>query len=148
MDKNEQYARRIIGILLIISAVLSRYFIGEISSLKDKIERNKSMTKIALYGSYCNQYQNRALNYFVRHGKWDDFVMFPPVCNLHDAQDVLDALKYRDWKPENTEFIYHSYDSFFTGTGHNGETVDKAHNKHVKEIQKEVDELIDSRELK
>jgi len=110
-----------------------------------KMSRTKNLARLAVFNTYCNNYQHRALGYYVRNGKWDDYVMFPPICNIQDALEVEDALKYRNWKPTD-KHVYHSYDGYYTGKGHDGKDVDKAHKEHLKEIRKRVSKLL--KELK
>ena len=130
----------LIALLLIINGILG-YFLF---NLNNKIDRNKSITKIALYSAYCNNYRNRALEHFVRHENWDGYVLFPPVCNMQNTLETVDAIKYRGFKPKGN-FILRTYDSFFTGKGHNGKNVDKMHLKNKKKIYEEIKSLLKER---
>jgi len=68
--------------------------------------------------------------------------MFSPVCDLQNALEVRDAIKYRGLKPKG-DFIFHTYDSYYTGKGHNGHKVDKMHEKNFEKVYKEIREIIE-----
>lgn len=128
--------------ILILLALLTGGYIG----YDYHVFRNKTklLTEISLAGTYCNNYQNRALSQFVRNRNWKGYVMFPPVCLVHDALNHLYQVKYMGWKPKG-EHGFLSYDTFYTGKGYNGENVDKRHKKRFKEVAKEIKELLEKK---
>lgn len=134
----------IINVLIIFLAVMTIYDMKqEIKTLKQKTERNFSKAQLALFGTYCNNYRNRALEHFVRNENWKGYVMFSEPCNVQYSLERLDAVKFRKEVPEYYSMVV-NYDSFFTGKGHNGEAVGKMLNGYDKKITKEYEEFVKS----
>jgi len=129
--------KKLIGLNIALLLLLSGFVYKQYTELK----RIKSTSILALYGTYCNQYNIRANTHFSTEGNWDGYVMFPPVCNVQYAYERVDAVKFRGDVPKYKEFVT-NYDSFFTGTGYNGKNVDKAHNKNRKRLVKIYEKLV------
>lgn len=113
----------------------------EIKTLKQKTERNFSKAQLALFGTYCNNYRNRALEHFVRHENWDGYVLFSPPCNVQYSLERLDSVKFRKEVPEHYDMVI-NYDSFFTGKGYGGENTDKMLNEYDDKIVKEYKDYV------
>lgn len=120
--------------LLIFVSIGSNYF------LYNKIERVKSLSTLSLYGTYCNAYRRDSIDHFIQNNNWGEYVMFPDVCNIQYALDRIDAVKYRNDKPQDNKFI-HNYDSFYTGA--NNKFMSDIHGKHYKKLVEKYKKLLE-----
>lgn len=127
------------SVFVFLNVLIIGLLIGTNYKLYSKIERVESTSRLALYGTYCNNYHNRALESFVRNGNWEGYAMFPPVCLVQYSLERLDSVKFRGEVPEYVELV-HNYDSFFTGKGHDGERINKMLREANKKYTKEYEE--------
>lgn len=130
-------------VVLIILVIFNVFMLNYNNRLNKKIERNHSLSKLALYSSYCNNYHiratwNRVLPHWLEKSK---YVMFPPVCEVQFSLERLDAVKYRKNIPKHKQMIV-NYDSYFTGKGYDGKKVDLQLLEYNKKLVKEYEKLV------